>query len=135
MISDSSIYHPVIFDGLDGTVVCEAALHTSEAAGPSGDDAYGWRYLCSAFGSVSGELCCSITTLACRLCTCFVDPLIISLLVACRLIALDKNPAIGVGEVVCRIIAKSALLIIRSNIQCAAGPIQLCAGQRQSFIQ
>ena len=92
-------------------MICEAALHTSGAAGPSGDDVYGWRCLCSAFGSVSGELCCSVAVLACRLCSCFVDPLIISLLVDCRLIALDKNPGvlhIGVGEVVQRIIAKSA---------------------------
>jgi len=134
LISDSTVpdYHPVIFDDLDGNVVREAALHTSGAAGPSGVDAYGWRRLCSAFGSVSGELCCSIAALARRLCTSFIDPLIVSPLVACRLIALDKNPGvrpIGVGEVVRRIIAKAALSIIRSDIQRAAGPIQLCAGQ------
>jgi len=34
-----------------------------------------------------------------------------------------------VGEVVWHIIAKAALSIIRSDIQCAAGPIQLCAGR------
>ena len=41
LISDSSTvpdYHSIIFDGLDGTVVCEAALHTSGEAGPSGVD-------------------------------------------------------------------------------------------------
>jgi len=60
------------------------------------------------------------------MCMSFIDPTIISSLVACRLIALDKNPGvrpIDVGEVVQRIIALS---IIRSEIQCAAGPIQLC---------
>ena len=76
LISDSTVpdYHPVIFDDLDGNVVREAALHTSGAAGPSGVDAYGWRRLCSAFGSVSGELCCSIAALARRLCTSFIGP-------------------------------------------------------------
>jgi len=34
-----------------------------------------------------------------------------------------------VGEVVQHIIAKAAVSIIRSDIQCAAGTIQLCAGQ------
>ena len=66
------------------------------------------------------------------MCTSFVDPVIVSPLVACRLIALDKNPGvhpIGVGEVVRRIIAKAALSIIGSDIQRAAGPLQLCAGQ------
>ena len=63
------------------------------------------------------------------LCTSFVDPLIVYPLGACRLIALDKNPSvrpIGVDEVIWCIIA---LLIIRSDIQCAAGPIQLVLGK------
>ena len=113
----------VIFDGLDGTM---AALHTSAV----GVDAYEWRRSCSLFGSVSGELCCSIAILARRLCSSFVDSLIISPLVACRLIALDKNAGvrlIGVGEVIQCIIAKVALSIITSDIQCDAGQIQLCA--------
>ena len=43
-----------------------------------------------------------------------------------------KNPGvrpIGVGEVVRRIIAKAVLSIIRPDIQRAAGPLRLCAGQ------
>ena len=70
--------------------------------------------------------------LARRLCTSFVDPSIISPLVACRLIALDKNPGvrlIGVGEVVRHIIAKAILSIIGLDVHRAAGPLQLCAGQ------
>lgn len=46
------------------------------------------------------------------------------------LIALDKNPGarlIGVGEVVRCIIAKAVLSIIGTDIQQAAGPLQLCA--------
>ena len=88
--------------------------------------------MCSSFKSASAELCCSIAILARRLCTSFVDPEIVLPLVSCRLIALDKNPGvrpIGVGEVVRRIIAKAVLSIIGPDIQRAAGPLQLCAGQ------
>jgi len=131
--SDSSlVYHPIIFEALDGSVMRAAALHTSGSAGPSGLDAYGWRRLCSSFKSASDELCCSLAILAHRLCTSFVNPEVILPLVSCRLIALDKNPGvrpIGVGEVVRRIIAKAVLSIIRPDILRAAGPLQLCAGQ------
>ena len=114
------VYHPVIFDALDGSVIRTAALWTSGAAGPSGVDVYGWRCLCTAFRSASDELCNCVAILAQRLCTSFVDPLIISSLMACRLIALDKNPgvrSIGIGEVVRRIIAKAALSVVGSDIQ------------------
>ena len=54
------------------------------------------------------------------------------LVVACRLIALDKNPGvrpIDNGETVHCLIAKATLSDIRDDIQSAAGPLQLCAGQ------
>ena len=102
--SDSSlVFHPIIFEALDGSVIRAAALRTSGSAGPSGLDAYGWRRLCSSFKSASDELYCSLAILARRLCTSFVNPEVILPLVSCRLIALDKNPGvrpIGVGEVV-----------------------------------
>ena len=129
--TDSSlVYHPVIFETLDGSVIRAATLRTSGSAGPSGLDAYGWRRLCSSFKSASAELCCSIAILARHLCTSFVDPGIVLPLVSCRHIALDKNSGvcpIGVGEVVRRIIAKAILSIIGPDIQHAAGPLQLCA--------
>ena len=87
--------------------------------------------MCASFKSASDELCCSIAVLARRLYISFVDPLIVAPLLACRLIALDKNPGvrpIGVGEVVRRIIAKAVLSIVSTDIQQAAGPLQLCAG-------
>ena len=85
--------HSVIFDMLDGSVIRAAALQTSGAAGTSGVDAHGWRRLPS-FHSASDELCSALAILARRLCTTFVDPIIISPLMACRLIALDKNPGV-----------------------------------------
>ena len=36
-------HHSVIFETLDGSVICAAALQASGAAGPSGVDAYVWR--------------------------------------------------------------------------------------------
>ena len=93
-------------------------------------------------------MCHSLANVTKRLCTSLVDPIVSSPLFACRLIALDKCPGvrpIGIGETVRRIIAKSILAIIRSDIQDAAGSLQLCAGQiagceaavhsvRQSFL-
>ena len=102
----SLVNHPIIFEALDGSVICATALCTS---GPSNVDTYGWRHSCSAFKSASTELCCSIAILARHLCTSYVGSKIVLPLVSCRLIALDKDPGvhpIGVGEVVRRIIAK-----------------------------
>ena len=81
-------------NALDGSVIGAAALQTSGAAGPSGIDAHSWRRLCSSFRSASDELCSALALLACRMCTTFVDPTVISPLMACRLIALDKNPGV-----------------------------------------
>ncbi len=96
------------------------------ASGPSGIDAKGWRRLCTSFKSASNDLCHSLTLLARRLSTTFVDPKGLLPLLACRLIALDKNLGvrpIGVCETAKRIIAKAILLVTRGDIQEAAGPL------------
>ena len=72
-------------------------------------------------GSASHDLCSSL-----------VNPQSISALVACRLIPLNKCPRvrpIGVGEVPRRIVAKAILRIIGKDVEEAAGPLQVCAGQ------
>ena len=94
------------------------SLGDKGAAGPSGLDVHCWRSLS--------------TLLATRLCTTLVDPNGMSPLLASHFIALDKCPGIrpiGIGENHRRIIAKGVLLITRSDLQYAAGPRQLCAGQ------
>ena len=51
---------------------------------------------------------------------------------ACRLIALDKCPgvrSIGICETVRRIISKAILHATKADLQEAAGPLQLSAGQ------
>ena len=85
-------------------------LRTKGSCGPSGVDANGFKRMlaCKSFKKSSTNLCDSLATLARRLCTEFVDPLTIELILASRLIPLDKGNGdirpIGVGEVVRRII-------------------------------
>ena len=128
-------YEPVnsiTFDSLDADAIRHAALHTHGAAGPSGLDAYAWRRLCSSFKSASNSLCVALAGVARRIAATNVNPEGLSAFVACRLIPLDKCPGvrpIGVGEVPRRIIAKAILKIIGSDVEEAAGPLQLCAGQ------
>ena len=103
----------------------------TDAAGPSGVDATGWRRFCTSF-KASRDLCHSLASVARRLCTSYVHPTGLTALVAGRLIALDKNPGvrpIGVGEVACRIICKAIFTILNFDILEAVGPSQLCAGQ------
>ena len=60
------------------------------------------------------------------------DPRCVSPLLACRLITLDKNPGvgpIGIGETPRRIIAKTLLVVTRSDVLETVGSTQLCAGQ------
>ena len=128
-------YEPVnsiTFDGLDADAIRHAALHTHGAAGPSGLDAYAWRRLCSSFKYASNSLCVALAGVARRIAATNVNPEGLIAFVACRLIPLDKCPGvrpIGVGEVPRRIIAKAILKIIGNDVEEAAGPLQLCAGQ------
>ena len=124
--------HFILFDQLDGLMIRKTVLKTEGAAGPSGLDAIAWKRLCTAFQSASNDLCDSLASTARRICCSFVDPKSLYAFVACRLIALDKCPGvrpIGIGETARRIIGKAILTTIGEDIQEAAGPLQLCAGQ------
>ena len=133
LVDDSAVSpHFILFDQLDAVRVRRVALKLHGAAGPSGLDASAWRRMCTSFQTVSDDLCDALSAVARRLCTSFVDPTCLSSFVACRLIALDKNPGIrpiGIGETARRLIAKAILSVVRSDIQAAAGSLQLCAGQ------
>ena len=123
---------PVIFEHIDAASIRSAALRTNRSAGPSGLDASSWRCLCTSFHSTSNELCNSLALVAKKICTSHVDPYGLAPFTACRLIALHKCPGvrpIGVCETVRRIIGKSILSTIKTDIQEAAGTLQLCAGQ------
>ena len=103
------------------------------AAGLSGLDAHAWRKLCSSFNS-SKDLCSALANVGRRLCTSNINPDHLSAFVECRLIPLNKCPGvrpIGIGEVHRRIIAKTILGLLKHDIQNAAGPLQVCAGQER----
>ena len=124
--------NPIIYNNLDADRILHAALHTKGASGLSGLDAFAWRRLCSSFKSASNDLCQAIAAAARKICTTDIHPDDISAFVACRLIPLDKRPGvrpIGIGEVPRRIITKAVLSLFQLDVQDAAGPLQLCAGQ------
>ena len=124
--------NPIIYCNLDAECILSAALHTQGAAGLSGLDAYAWRRLCSSFKSASHDICHALAAVGRRICSSNIHPDNLSAFVACRLIPLNKCPGvrpIGVGEVPRRIIAKAVLRLFRLDIQEAAGPLQVCAGQ------
>ena len=124
--------HPIIFDSIDANAIRSAALRVNGAAGPSGLDAHEWRRLCTSHKGVSRDLCAALASVARRLCSSYVHPSPVAPLLACRLIVLNKNPGtrpIGIGDTARRIIAKAVLFIAASDIQNAAGCLQLCGGQ------
>ena len=124
--------HPVVFESIDAHAIRSAAMNVHGSAGPSGIDAHGWKRLCTSFKEASSDLCHSLAMVARRICTSYVDPKLISPLLACRLIALDKNPGvrqIGIGDTVRRILAKAVLSVVKLGIQEASGCLQMCGGQ------
>lgn len=86
-------------------MVRDAALRTKGSGGPSGIDANGFRRMlaCKSFKKSGIDLCTAVAIMIRRLCTEFVDPCGIEVLLANRLIPLDKGEGavrpIGVGEV------------------------------------
>ena len=124
--------NPILFDELNSDTIHQAAMRTQGAAGPSGLDAQAWRRMCSSFISASTSLCTALAGVGKRIATSLVHPEGLTAFVACRLIPLNKCPGvrpISVGEVPRRIIAKAILKIVSKDVEAAAGPLQLCAGQ------
>ena len=118
-------FHPVIFDCLDVEAIHKTALKTQGGgAGPSGADANFWKRICNSFQTVSDDLCASMTLVAKKISTSYVDLEGLSAFTACRLMALDKQQgvkAIGIGDVVRRIVSKAILGNIRDEIMEVAG--------------
>ena len=76
--------------------------------------------MCTSFRKASSDLCNSISSVAKRISSEYLDPSILSSYTACRLIALTKNPGvrpIGVAEVLRRIISKALLSVIGQDIR------------------
>jgi hypothetical protein len=128
--------NPVIFDEITADAIRKAALRTKGAAGVSGGDAAQWKRQMFAFGSASTNLCNAMASFTRRLCTEYIDPLVLEGFIAGRLLAIDKNPGtrpIGIGEVSRRIIGKSITRLLKPDIMEAAGVTQLCAGQESGI--
>ena len=124
---------PIIFSNIDGKLIQASAKRTAGAAGPSGLDSDGWkRMLCSKqFGKKTDELCDAIASMAQRLCTSYIDPVLLQPYVACRLIPLDKKPGVrpvGIGEVLRRVIGKAVMTVLQRDMVRATAPLQVCAG-------
>ena len=68
--------------------------------------------MCTSFRKASSDLCNSVSRVAKRISSEYLDPSILSSYTACKLIALSKNLGvrlIGVAEVLRRIISKAVL--------------------------
>ena len=117
-------------------MVREAALRTEGSGGSSRVDANGFKRLlaCKSFKKSNTELCDALAGLTRRLCTEFIDPLTIELILANRLIPLDKGYGevrkIGVGGVIRRIIGKCVMRVIKEGVIEGSDSLQLCAGQK-----
>jgi hypothetical protein len=123
---------PVAFAGLHGGLIKACALKTEGAAGVSGASDQLWRKMATSYKDTSTDLCASVAAATRRLATEFLDPKSLEALMANRGIPLNKCPGlrpVGIGEVKRRIMGKSIMHIINEDVQNAAGPLQLCAGQ------
>ena len=131
--------HPVIYECIDSQLIRSVALRTYGAAGPSGLNAYAWKRVCSVFKQASNSLCQSLANVAKRLCSSYIDPKVLSPLLACRLIALDKCPGvrpIGIDDTARRIIAKAVQKVTSSMLQGLSSCVRVkFLAVKQQFIQ
>ena len=130
----------VLYDQIEGHNIYKAALSKKGSGGPTYVDSDAWkRFMCSkSFGNASNELCDSVAKLSRALCTENFPPEYLKFFTAGRLVALDKSPGetpikvrpIGIGEVLRRIVGKAVMILLKSDITRAAGPLQACAGHK-----
>ena len=135
---------PVIYEGINGIAVYNAAKRLQGSGGPTLMDADGWKHiLCSkSYGTASTDLCNAIAELAKKLCRESIHPDMLKEFVANRLIPLDKGEdkkgkpgvrPIGIGEILRRIVGKVVVNNIKNDIISAAGPLQTCAGLKSGI--
>ena len=126
------------FDSITEETVRKAASQTQGSGGPSLFDSKQWRrILCSnSFKTEAKELRERIAAFAKKIATEFVDPNTLEAYLTGRLLALDKSPGdaelqirpIAVGEVLRRIVGKTIAWCLNTEIQKAAGPLQVSTG-------
>ena len=129
---------PAYFYSITEDQIRRAANATHGSGGPSQLDAKQWKRLlcCNKSKSESKELREALAIFARKIATEVLDPHTLEAFVACRSIPLNKDPEseelqirpIGVGEVMRRIVGKAISWCLSSDIQKAAGPLQVSAG-------
>ena len=126
-------FNRIVFEYLDADLIHTMAMHMQGSAGPSGVDAFAWRWLCSSFGSASCDLCSALAAVGHRLCTSLVDPRVYLLSFPTDLFHLISAPELDrLGLVRCQLKAyhcKTILRIIGHVVKEAAGPLQVCTGK------
>ena len=68
--------HPLIFNQLTSSLICEIALKTDSAAGHSRIDPHGWRHLVISFLKASSDVCDVLAVLSRCIFTMYVNILI-----------------------------------------------------------
>ena len=134
----------VIFENISAELIqkCSRTLHGS--GGPTQIDSDVWKHIiCSkSYGREPLDLAEAIANLAKRLCCENIHPHCLTEFTSSRLLPLDKgcdsdgNPGvrpIGIGEVLRRIISKSVLSLLKTDVQNAAGTLQMCTGLRSGI--
>ena len=121
------------FAAIDDQMILKAAMQTKGSCGPSHADSDQFRrVLCSKHFKAEGkEFRDQLAIFARKLATERLDPQTLEPYTSCRLLPLNKNPGvrpIGVGEVVRRIVGKAIAWSLQSEIQEAAGPLQVSSG-------
>ena len=121
------------FDNINEEIIKTAARQTKGATGPSKLDAEQYKNILvsNKYKHEGKELREQIALFAKKLATTIVDPFAIEALVTCNLIPLNKNPGvrpIGVNEILRRIIGKAVGWVLKTDIQEAAGPLQVATG-------
>ena len=134
----------VIFESLTADLIRTSSKQLNGSGGPTLIDSDMWKHIlcCKSYGNDSLNLAEAIAGLAKRLCCEHVHPACLQELLSSRLIPLDKgldsdgNPGvrpIGIGEVLRRIIGKSVVSLLKSDVQKAAGCLQMCTGLRSGI--
>ena len=140
----ASPVQPVIFENINADLIKRLSKMLQGSGGPTLIDSDFWKHMlcCKSYGTQSNCLAEAIANLAKRLCCEHVHPDCLKEYLSSRLVPLDKgsdsqgNPGvrpIGIGEVLRRLVGKSAMYIVKSDIQRAAGSLQMCTGLRSGI--
>ena len=121
------------FDNIDEDAVSKTSSLTKGADGASQLDAMQYHHLLSSgkYKVKNKEVRTRIAILAGKLATETLNPLTLEAYVSCGLIPQDKNPGLFwlmCGEVLHRIVGKFIGLVLKKNMQIAAGPLQTATG-------